>query len=92
MQFIYLLDYLSLMADQLFQTADKILEHTNGVNVNDRRLTKGDVAGVMIKLEQIVESGGLFGQQNAKVVLNNTQQYLDVLIDVIKKRSSLEDV
>lgn len=84
------LDYLSLMADQLFQTTDKILEHTNCVNVNDRRITKADVTDVMAKLEQIVNSGGMFAHQNSRVALNSTQQYLDVLIDLIKKRLSLE--
>lgn len=76
------------MADQLFQTADKILEHTNSINVNDGRLTKGDITDVMIKLEQIVNSGGMFFQQNSKVALNNTQKYLDLLTELIKKRSS----
>ncbi|KAE9544023.1 hypothetical protein AGLY_001712 [Aphis glycines] len=83
-------NYLSLMADQLFQTADKILEHTNCVNVSDRHITKADVTDVMIKLEQIVNSGGMFGHQNSRVALNSTQQYLDVLTDLIKKRLSLE--
>jgi len=78
------------MADQLFQTTDKILEHTNCVNVNDRRITKADVTDVMAKLEQIVNSGGMFAHQNSRVALNSTQQYLDVLIDLIKKRLSLE--
>lgn len=86
----HFLDYLSLMADQLFQTADKILEHTNCVNVSDRHITKADVTDVMIKLEQIVNSGGMFGHQNSRVALNSTQQYLDVLTDLIKKRLSLE--
>jgi len=78
------------MADQLFQTTDKILEHTNCVNVSDRRITKAEVNDVMTKLEQIVGSGGMFAHQNSRVALNSTQQYLDVLIDLIKKRLSLE--
>lgn len=89
---IYFLDYLSLMADQLFQTTDKILEHTNCTNANDRRITNVDITNVMIKLEHIVENGGMFSHQNSRVALNSTQQYLDVLIDLIKKRLSLDDL
>lgn len=80
------------MADQLFQTVDKILEHTNSINVNDGRVTKGDITDVMIKLEQIVGNGGMFLQQNTRVALNNTQQYLDLLTELIKKRSSLQNI
>lgn len=80
------------MADQLFQTTDKILEHTNCVNIDDRPITKRDVSDVMIKLEQIVEKGGLFSTQNSRLALNSTQQYLNVLIDLIKKRLSIEDI
>lgn len=80
------------MADQLFTTTDKILEHTNCVNINNKRITKGDLNDVMNKLEQIVDNGGIFAHQNSRVALNNTQQYLDVLIDLIKKRLSLEHI
>lgn len=80
------------MADQLFQTTDKILEHTNCVNIDDRPITKRDVTDVMIKLEQIVDRGGLFSTQNSRLALNSTQQYLDVLIDLLKKRLSIEDI
>lgn len=80
------------MADQLFQTADKILDHTNCVNIDDRPITKRDITDVMIKLEQIVDRGGLFSTQNSRLALNSTQQYLDVLIDLIKKRLSIEDI
>lgn len=80
------------MADQLFQTVDTILEHTKCANVNERQFTKNDVTDLMIKLEQIVESGGMFTNQNSRVALNSTQQYLDVLIDLIKKRLSVEDI
>lgn len=80
------------MADQLFQTTDKILENTNCVNVDDRPITKRDITDVMIKLEQIVDKGGLFSPQNSRLALNNTQQYLDVLVDLIKKRLSVEDI
>lgn len=80
------------MADQLFQTVDTILEHTKCANVNERQFTKNDVTDLMIKLEQIVESGGMFTNQNSRVALNSTQQYLDVLIDLIQKRLSVEDI
>lgn len=80
------------MADQLFQTTDKILEHTNCVNIDDRPITKRDITDVMIKLEQIVDKGGLFSTQNSRLALNSTQQYLDVLIDLIKKRLSIEEI
>lgn len=80
------------MADQLFQTTDKILAHTNCVNIDDRPITKRDVTDLMIKLEQIVDKGGLFSTQNSRLALNSTQQYLDVLVDLIKKRLSIEDI
>ncbi|XP_050438711.1 mitogen-activated protein kinase-binding protein 1 [Adelges cooleyi] len=86
-------NHLSLMANQLFQTADTILEHLNGINVTDnKRITKGDIATVVNKLEQIVDNGGLFSQQSSSTSLSNTQQYLDVLVDLVKKRSSLTDM
>lgn len=92
--FYLFLDYLSLMADQLFQTADKILRHTNGINANDKHftVTKEDKTDIMIKLEQIIDSGGIFVHQNSKIALNNSQQYLDILVEVIKKRSLLTDI
>jgi len=80
------------MADQLFQTADNILEHTNAAKVNSRHVTKADITDVMIKLEQIVDSGGMFAHQNPRVALNKTQQYLDVLMDLIKKRVFVDHV
>lgn len=80
------------MADQLFKAADNILEHTKGVNVNDKCLTKADINDVMIKLEQIVDSGSMFTSQNPRVALNNSQQYLDILVDLIKTRLALEDI
>lgn len=76
------------MAEQLFQTTDKILEHTNCINVNDRRVSNRDVTDVILKLEQIVNNGGIFNHQNS---LHNTQQYLELLIDLVKKRLSLEN-
>lgn len=80
------------MADQLLKTADTILDNINGINVNNTLVTQADVNDVIIKLEQIVDSGGIFTEQNPKIALNNTQQYLDILIDLIKKRVLLEDV
>lgn len=80
------------MADQLFQTADKILEHTNCINANDRHISNMDITNIMIKLEHIVENGGMFAHQNSRVALNSNQQYLDLLIDLIKKRLSLDDI
>lgn len=80
------------MADQLLKTADTILDNINGINVNNKLVTQTDVNDVIIKLEQIVDSGGIFTEQNPKIALNNTQQYLDILIDLIKKRVLLENV
>lgn len=80
------------MADQLFQTADKILEHTNCINSNDRHISNVDLANIMVKLEHIVDNGGMFAHQNSRVALNSTQQYLDILIDLIKKRLSLDNI
>lgn len=80
------------MADQLFTTTDKILKHTNCINVSDRRITKVELNDVMNKLEQIVDNGGIFAHQNSRVALNSTQQYLDVLFDLIKQRLSHEHV
>lgn len=77
------------MAEQLFQTADKILEHTNCINVNERHVSNKDITDVMVKLEQIINSGGIFTHQNS---LHGTQQYLELLIDLVKKRLSLEDI
>lgn len=88
----YFLGFLSLMADQLFKTADTILENTNGFNSSDTLITQVDVNNIISKLEQIVDSGGIFSEQNPKTALNNTQQFLDILIDLIKKRLSNEDI
>lgn len=79
------------MADQLFQSVDTILKHTKCANVNDGQFTKTDITDLMIKLEHIVEDGGMFTNQNSRVSLNSTQQYLDVLIDLIKKRLSFDE-
>lgn len=80
------------MTDQLLQTTDKILEHTNCVNVNGTHLTKRDKNELIHKLDQIVDGGFIFSHQNSRIALNKTQQYLDVLIDLIKKRLTLDDM
>jgi len=80
------------MAEQLFKTADTILENTNGFNSSDTIITQVDINNIISKLEQIVDSGGMFSEQSPKTALNNTQQYLDILIDLIRKRLSNEDI
>lgn len=80
------------MADQLFKTADTILENTNGLDSSVTLTKQVDVNYIVSKLEQIIDKGGLFSEQNPKTALNNTQQYLDILIELINKRLSIEDV
>jgi len=88
--FIKSLDYLSLMADQLIQATDNILKYTNCIN-NVNNSTQ-DLMEVMMRLENIVHGGNIFSHQNSTQALNNTQQYLNILIDLIKKRLSLSDI
>lgn len=83
-------DYLSLMADQLIQAADNILNYTNCIN-NVNNSTQ-DLMEVMMRLENIVHGGSIFSPQNSTQALNNTQQYLNILTDLIKKRLSLGDI
>ncbi|VVC42307.1 Hypothetical protein CINCED_3A022545 [Cinara cedri] len=82
-------NYLSLMAEQLFQTADKILVHTNCINNNNKHASNRDITDVILKLEQIVNKGGVIPHQNS---LHSTQQYLELLVDIVKKRLSLDDI
>ncbi|XP_050529445.1 mitogen-activated protein kinase-binding protein 1 [Daktulosphaira vitifoliae] len=87
-------NHVSLMANQLFQTADRILDHINGIGVSENgRISKKDVTIVIHQLEHIVEQGGIFSTQlGSSSAINSIQEYLDILIDVIKKRSSKTDV
>lgn len=68
----------------MFQTTDKIFNYTNCVDVNS--VTKHDTDEVMKKLEQIVDEGFIFSHKNSRITLNKTQEYLDILLDLIKKR------
>lgn len=79
------------MADQLIQAADNILEHTNCIGDSDS-LTNVAKEDVIMKLEHIIHRGSIFSDQNSTQVLKNTQQYLNILIDLIKKRLSLHDI
>jgi len=81
------------MANQLIEAADNILEHTNCFsNVNYTHTTKQDVTEVITRLQHIVHRGSIFSHQNSSQALNNTQQYLNILVDLIKKRLSLDDI
>lgn len=73
-----------MLTNQLLQTTDKIFDYTNCVDVNN--VTKHDTDEVMRKLEQVVDEEFIFSHKNSRIALNKTQAYLDILLDLIKKR------